>query len=88
MNGLDFDPNKPRVLVPFDLKRDIIDRLERVEDKVDQLASDLSHHVQAHDEEIVLRQQRRERFQKQVSWAVGVIAALLSAVLGWGASTR
>ena len=41
-----YDEEKRQVLVPFDLKRDIVEPLERLEDSVNDLKHEFAEHIQ------------------------------------------
>jgi len=69
MTDSEYDQPSARILVPIDLRADVIRPMRDLEIKVDALSDSLHDHIEQHDEDKAEAERRRARVRRIVKWA-------------------
>ncbi|HXF72025.1 MAG TPA: hypothetical protein VNO79_17710 [Actinomycetota bacterium] len=77
-----YDPRDGRIMVPFDLRRDVLEPLRTVAAKLEDLAGSVRHHLDGHEDRLEAALERWHDHRREarrrwlITWAKRVGAAI------------
>lgn len=75
------DPRDGTVYVQLDLRKDILNPLKTLEEKVTHLDERHDEHVRAHELARAKREERKETLKRTAKWAAGGVASIAASAL-------